>query len=178
MRYDPNDWYMFPSGTSKFKIVDYDACHNQYTLHYEMGTSVKYSAHKLYSIKLVSKGDSNMATDTLYEVDGKFAKKLAVNSSGMWVMEEKGSGTVFTADKKNCQEVVPYTVEVRFTQNFGESKGYHYTSVEGRFNVGDLLWMPCAGQGEGFARVVAVGTKSRLATKELEPIGRFVLEKP
>jgi hypothetical protein len=176
MKYDPNQWYKFPTGSSRFKITDVDYCTDVYTLTYESGAVVKYTRSQLHKIKISTEGKDDM--ETLYEVNDKFAKKLAVNSSGLWVMEEKGTGTVFTSDKKDCKEVVPYTVEVRFTQNFGESKGYQYTSVEGRFNVGDLLWMPCAGQGEGFARVVAVGTKSRSATKELEPIGRFVLEKP
>ena len=111
-------------------------------------------------------------------VDGKtkFAHKLAVNSEGKWVMEEKGTGDVFSIDKKDVEEVIPYTVSIQFQ---GSSNSYNYTSVKGKYKVGDVILMPSM-KYEGFSVAVIqeVDTKSKMATKELKPISKLLTETP
>lgn len=111
--------------------------------------------------------------EVLYEVslEGKtvFAKKLTVNSGGLWVMEAKGSGEVFTANKEDCTEVVQYTIKVK---NINTGDTTSYVSEQGKFEVGDVFVM----KSGSFAVITAVDTKDRRTTAEFKPSRRFVLE--
>jgi hypothetical protein len=104
----------------------------------------------------------------LYEmtIDGKqkFGNKLAVNSSGDWVMEIKGEGTVMSVPKANVTEVVPYTVGIRFCGR-GETHQYSYFSTEGDWEVGDFVIVDSA--TSSLATVTEVNSKSPAATKWL-----------
>lgn len=104
----------------------------------------------------------------LYEmtIDGKqkFGNKLAVNSSGDWVMEIKGEGTVMSVPKSAITEVVPYTVSVKFCGR-GETQQYSYFSTKGDWEVGDFVIVDSA--TSSLATVTAVGSKSPAATKWL-----------
>jgi hypothetical protein len=91
----------------------------------------------------------------------RFGTLLATNSAGKLVLEMKGSSEVLTFDKKDVEEVKPYTVGVRFELNGIE---YHYLSRKGDVEKGDLLLI--AGSSS-FATVTSVDTKSDKATKEL-----------
>lgn len=111
--------------------------------------------------------------EILYEVslDGKtvFAKKLTVNSGGLWVMEAKGTGEVFTANKDDCTEVVQYTIKVR---NITTRDTTSYIAEQGKFQVGDVFIM----KSGSFVVVDEVDTKDRRTTAEFKPSRRFVLE--
>jgi hypothetical protein len=104
----------------------------------------------------------------LYEmtIDGKqkFGNKLAVNSSGDWVMEIKGEGTVMSVPKSTITEVVPYTVSVKFCGR-GETHQYSYFSTKGDWEVGDFVIVDSA--TSSLAAVTAVNSKSPAATKWL-----------
>lgn len=103
----------------------------------------------------------------------RFGTYLAINSAGRLVLEMKGTGNVETFDKKDVEEVKPYTVRVRYgTQNNG-SKGYEFFAKKGEVSVGDLLYLT---DYKEFAVVDAVDTKSNRATKNLH--GRRVLSEP
>lgn len=91
----------------------------------------------------------------------RFGTLLATNSAGKLVLEMKGSSEVLTFDKKDVEEVKPYTVGVRFELNGTE---YHYLSRKGDVEKGDLLLIPGS---SSFAIVTSVDTKSDKATKEL-----------
>lgn len=119
-----------------------------------------------------------MATqNTLYEIkqDGKttFGTKLAVNSAGQWVMEEKGTGLTVVVDKANVEEVMPYTVDVTFKDG---SQAYSFTSEKGKFNKGDVLLLESKFEGFSIALVTAVDTKAKSATKELKPLAKLVVD--
>lgn len=111
--------------------------------------------------------------EVLYEVPrgGKtvFAKKLTVNSGGLWVMEAKGTGEVFTANKDDCTEVVQYTVKVK---NISTGDVNSYVAEQGKFGVGDVFIM----KSGSFVVVSEVDTKDRRTTAEFKPSRRFVLE--
>lgn len=108
----------------------------------------------------------------LYEVqvDEKvlFANYLATNSDGLWVMEEKGTGHIFTTKKEKAQEVLPFTIDVRFEGS--ASVNSYLSNKDTALKVGDVLLI----EGDTtFARVVKVDSKSKKAIKELK--GRKVV---
>ena len=114
--------------------------------------------------------------NTLYQITlgdmTKYGHKLAVNSSGLWVMEEKGTGEIVTVNRKFVEEVMPYTIGVQFE---AEKDTYHYTAEKDKFTVNDFLLI----ESYGFkvVRVVGVDTKSKKATKELPFLGKIKLDK-
>jgi hypothetical protein len=63
---------------------------------------------------------------------------LATNSTGDWVVEEKGSGdsagTLHTLPKDNFTEVVPYTFSVNIN-----GRTEHFASEEGKVTTGEVL---------------------------------------
>lgn len=95
--------------------------------------------------------------------------KLAVNSNGDWVMEEKGTGQVFTAQASSCEEVKPYTILVRNTM---QNQANHYTAKKDEFNVGDAF---VTSQGE-IVTVVKVDTKQDNHKGDFKPTTRIVTE--
>lgn len=119
-------------------------------------------------------------TMTLYEVKAKgidtvrYATYLATNGKGEWVMEEKGSGDIFTTAKEDAAEVMPYTFGMKFS---GGGIIYHFLSKEGQVKVGDMLMRLDAGEYTGSVGLVtAVNTKSKTATKEF--VGVRLLSEP
>jgi hypothetical protein len=105
----------------------------------------------------------------LYEVKESdtavaFATKLAVNSSGLWVMEEKGTGRVFTADPSIVEEVMPYTIDVMYTGT--PDKKYSYFAPKGAFEKGQVFLMKNA----SMCMITGVDTKSTSGTKDFDPI--------
>lgn len=114
------------------------------------------------------KGEEEM-TNQLYEFknlkDNRtvYGYKLATNSAGMWVMEEKGTGDTIAVDKKDVEEVIPYSVSVKFV---GGGTTYSYTAKKDQFKIGDVLLLS-SDYGDGLAHVTEVDTKSKRATKDL-----------
>ena len=98
----------------------------------------------------------------------RFGTYLAINSAGLIVLEMKGTGAVEAFDKKEVEEVKPYTVRVRFTGS--NQQGYEFFASKGDVEKGDLLYLK--GYND-LAQVIAVDTKSSKATKNL--VGRKLL---
>ena len=100
----------------------------------------------------------------LYEINtngvSTYGAKLAVNSSGDWVMELKGTGAVVSVPKENVKEVLPYSVEVEFTQ--GKAGQHSYLARKEDWAVGDLVIIQ---DTSGVARVIKVNSASRSASK-------------
>jgi len=115
---------------------------------------------KLYEIQLPVQGGSLTA----------YGHVLAINSAGKLVVEIKGSGEVIAVDPKQVQEVLPYTVGVKFTTSSGATT-YHYLDEKRQLKPGDFLVMESAlSQGLCIAMCTAVDTKSKTATKEINPL--------
>jgi hypothetical protein len=129
-----------------------------------------------------TKGTNKMADNkTLYaiKVDAfstweavVYAHYLATNSSGQWVMEEKGTGKIHTVDKKHVEEVLPYTIGIQFLNDGGIGKTYNYFSDKDKYSVGQTFLL-----GGSLVTVVAVDTKSKLATKDFKPTIEFLTKK-
>lgn len=103
------------------------------------------------------------------ELGETYCTTLAKDSAGNYVVEVKGhAGKVLSVRPEYLEEVVPYTVSVKFLAGNGQT--YHYISQEGKVKVGDFVWVDST---SGLAVVNHVNTKSKQATKELT--GRRVL---
>lgn len=115
-------------------------------------------------------------TKKLYEFEIDFmthyGHKLAVNSEGKWVMEVKGQSAPVAVNKEDVQEVIPYSIGVRFTG--GNTQVYHYTADKGKFEKG--LYLFNSAGGLSLCEVVELDTKSKMATKEFTPALKVVTE--
>lgn len=115
-------------------------------------------------------GENTMANNNnnLYRLneEGKdpvYVRRVGTDGS-LAVVKEETSGALRAVDAKLLEEVLPYTVSVKFLAG-GRSKAYAYLAEEGEFKAGDLLVSEGnSGYEPGFATVTAVNTKSRAAT--------------
>lgn len=129
-----------------------------------------------------NKGDESMS-DKLYKVtkgdETIYAKFLAIDSDGNWVMEGKSGEGVFSTPKDSAEEVLPYTVAVQF---LGGDVHYHYKVAKGEVALGDVLWIdqkssPSAAYNNGLVIVTDLDTKSKKATQDLVVKAKFLLDK-
>lgn len=126
-------------------------------------TPYVYSVNETKETKTETEGTKQM-TDTLYQIKGTedYGIYLTKDRSGNFVLEMKGGGGVKAFPEDQLEEVLPYTVSIQYLGNGSDSKSYAYLSKEGEFSVGDFLF---GGRYGGFAKVTAVDTKSKHATK-------------
>ena len=112
--------------------------------------------------------ENTMNNDSLYQILARtpetYAKYLATNSAGKLVMEVQGTGEIVTVAKTDIEEVVPYTVGIKFVSGNSTTTTYHYFSNKGDVDKGDLITI----KDTGLAVVVSVDTKNKSATKHLE----------
>ena len=94
----------------------------------------------------------------------RFGVGLAVNSSGKYVLEMKGTSELEIFDKKEVEVVMPFTYGVKFN---GAGTEYAYLGKEGTVEIGDLLLKTDGTKGKGITigQVTAVNTKSEKANK-------------
>ena len=115
-------------------------------------------------LKLYEGETDEMATEkTLYSftVDGKtaYGTHIGTNSSNQYLIEEKGTGTIHVFDKKDLEEVLPYT----FSAKMGNSEA-HYIGTPDALKVDDIL-LCTSGSTPQIAVVTAVDTKNKSAKK-------------
>lgn len=93
---------------------------------------------------------------------------LAIDSNGNWVMEVKGSGVVVAVPKDQVQEVLPYTVGVKFG---GSDKVYHYLAQVDKVDLGFYIMTSVVDSHNSYVivEVVKLDTKSPNATKDFAP---------
>lgn len=109
---------------------------------------------------------------TLYEYKGKYVHLLATNSDGKHVVEEKGTGEVFSVeDNSLLVEVIPYSIGVKFNP---KGKVYHYTAPKDTYKEGEFYLV--ASDQWAIVQVVAVDTRSKSATKEFKPLGKLSMQ--
>lgn len=109
-----------------------------------------------------------MAQETLYRLlDEKketYCTRLSTDSRGRAVVEIKGSGEIRAVEPKSLEEVLPYTVGIKFLSDGNGGQVYNYFANEGEFEVGDLL----INRERSLAEVIKVNTKSRRANKRFK----------
>lgn len=176
--------YFLPGGTKPFTLLDFteDSSGHRIIIKYDSldypVTNYAQSLHKAIPTGYIGTNwtqEKENDMNTLYEFDnnGKqtFGTKIAVNSSGLWVMEVKGTGDVVTVDKDKVEEVIPHSIGVKFLT--GDTV-YHYTAPKGKFDKGFYLFDNH--MGTSLVEIVALDTKSKKATKEFTPTLKFVTE--
>lgn len=129
--------------------------------------SSEYQLVKSKESSVNNKG-KQMKTGKLYqtrEATPRFGTYLATNSQNKIVLEMKGTGVPELFDADQIEMVMPYTFDVQFN---GEGTKYAYLGYEGEVAVGDLLLKTDGTRGISIARVVAVNTRSEMATKYFE----------
>jgi hypothetical protein len=112
--------------------------------------------------------ETEMATETktLYSftVDGKtaYGTHIGTNSSNQYLIEEKGTGTIHVFDKKDLEEVLPYT----FSAKMGTSEN-HYVGTPGAVSKGDILLYTGSSTPQ-IAVVTGVDTKNKSARSKFK----------
>ena len=121
---------------------------------------------------------TDMSAKKLYEittVNGtEYGHKLAVDSTGKWVMELKGTGAVLAMDKDKVAEVLPYTIGIKFLGS-GNKTVYQYLAEAGTVEVGGLYLYESI-YGMALVHVVEVNTRSTTATTHFKPLARIKME--
>ena len=92
-----------------------------------------------YELKLYEEETEMTAdTKTLYSftVDGKtaYGTHIGTNSQNQYLIEEKGTGSIHVFDKKDLEEVVPYTFSASIN-----GKETHYIGTPDVLKKGDVL---------------------------------------
>jgi hypothetical protein len=143
--------------------ITYASCsaYNCKYLHSKQSFYAYESELKLYE------GETEMSeTKTLYSftVDGKtaYGTHIGTNSSNQYLIEEKGTGTIHVFDKKNLEEVLPYT----FSAKMGSSEN-HYVGTPGAVAKGDILLYTGSSTPQ-IAVVTGVDTKNKSARSKFK----------
>lgn len=100
-------------------------------------------------------GDTTMTLYQTKEETPRFGTKLAVNTSGKYVLEMKGSGEVLVFDKNDVEEVRPYTVQATYP---GSGKTGSFVAVKGSVDKGDLIIL----SNGTLIKITALDTKSNV----------------
>jgi hypothetical protein len=107
--------------------------------------------------------ESEMATDTktLYSFtvadETRYGTHIGTNSQNQYLIEEKTTGAIHVLEKKDLEEVVPYT----FSASIG-GKETHYVGTPGALNKGDVL-LYTGSTTPQVAVVTGVDTKNKSA---------------
>jgi hypothetical protein len=121
--------------------------------------------------------ENTMATNKLYQINiseatAKYGHKLAVDSTGKWVMELKGTGEVRSYDKSLIEEVMPYTVAVQFESN---KQVYQYLANKDQVEL-NAFYIFDSPMGRAIVQVTKLDTKSSAATVEFKPLAKLTTE--
>lgn len=109
----------------------------QFTCRYLESKQTFYARE--YELKLYEEETEMTAdTKTLYSftVDGKtaYGTHIGTNSQNQYLIEEKGTGSIHVFDKKDLEEVVPYTFSASIN-----GKETHYIGTPDVLKKGDVL---------------------------------------
>jgi hypothetical protein len=123
----------------------------------------KWNIEANYELYNPSESESTM-TNTLYtfkKSDGTdaFGTHIGTNSQNKFLIEEKVTGEIHVLDKKDLEEVLPYT----FSAKMGNSEN-HYIGTPDALKVDDIL-LCTSGSTPQIAVVTAVDTKNKSAKK-------------
>ena len=120
-----------------------------------------------YELKIYDE-ETEMTSDTktLYSftVDGvvAYGTHIGTNSSNQYLIEEKGTGKIHVFDKKDLEEVVPYT----FSATMG-GKETHYVGTPGALKKNDVLLYTGSSTPQ-VAVVTGVDTKNKSARSKFK----------
>lgn len=183
-RFKVGDSVRLKNGTAEIEVteVTFSQYRYEWTLSGKYVNSDNYVTQRNQNDFVLYDGEKKMTDTTkLYvfknpnstsDVD-LYGHYLATNSQGEWVMEVKGSGQIIAVAKDKVEEVLPYTISVKFNDS---GTTYSYLSEKDKFSVGFYLVKAMSFDGWQIAQVTAVDTKSNKATKEFAPIGKLAVD--
>ena len=161
------------SGKKPLKIVSQYG-HNYYHARYCHNNTGVYVYDS--ELKLYEQGEITMNTKTLYSFkleDGSLAygTHIGTNGENKYVLEVKGTGAIVVKDKKEIDEVLPYTFSI------SDSRGQevHVVGEPDKLKVGDVI-MYMENKSHYIAQVSAVNTKSKTAKAKLKNAVKLVTE--
>lgn len=120
-----------------------------------------------------------MNTNTLYQFFSMtddatlFGNHIGTNSQGLWIMEVKGTGRIVAVNKTDVEEVLPYSLGIKFLN--GNSVVYNYLAEKDKYDLGFYL-MKDRNQETVIVQVVSLDTKSKMATVDFKPIGKLAVD--
>lgn len=127
--------------------------------------------------------EKTMSTNTLYQfiiADNMnlapiqcFGNHIGTNSQGHWIMEVKGTGQIVAVDKSKVEEVLPYSLGIKFLN--GNGTVYNYLADKGKYDLGFYLMKDKMGETV-IVQVVSLDTKSKMATVDFKPIGKLAVD--
>lgn len=143
-----------------YEYSGYESTDGHYTCKY-LHSSGTFYAYGI-DLKFYEEDTEQMAqTKTLYSftIDGNtaYGTHIGTNSQNQYLIEEKGTGKIHVFDKKDLEEVVPYT----FSAKMGNSEN-HYIGTPGTLAKDDILLYTGSSTPQ-IAVVTAVDTKSKSA---------------
>lgn len=181
-RFKVGDSVRLKNGTAEIEVTDVTFGYRNYawTISGKYVNSDNYITQRNQDDFVLYDGEKKMTNttklytwkDTLSNFD-LYGHYLATNSQGEWVMEVKGSGQIVAVAKNKVEEVLPYTISVKFSDS---GTTYSYLSEKDKFPVGFYLVKALHSDGWQIAQVTAVDTKSNKATKEFAPIGKLAVD--
>jgi hypothetical protein len=135
---------------------------NSYTCKYltSGGTFRDYDSNlKLYEGETEAMTSDNKTLYSFSKDDGTVAygHHIGTNSQNLFLIEEKVTGAIHILDKKDLEEVLPYT----FSAKMGNNET-HYVGTPGSVNVGDIL-LYTGSNSPQIAVVSGVDTKNKSA---------------
>lgn len=163
-KFNDGDIVIRNSGKNPAKIVyefiGYENTGGYYQCKY-LHSSGSFYAHGI-ELKFYEEDTEQMAqTKTLYSftIDGNtaYGTHIGTNSQNQYLIEEKGTGKIHVFDKKDLEEVVPYT----FSAKMGNSEN-HYIGTPGTLAKDDILLYTGLSTPQ-IAVVTAVDTKNKSA---------------
>jgi len=178
----PSEWdigerYFLPNGTEPFTLLAAKPGENQgeyrCKLKYEKGSYWNHSVKVLHRVTNTPQEETNMGAKYKFTLEGKqtFGNKIAVNSSGLWVMEVVNSGDVVAIKKDKVEEVIPYTVGIKF---LGGKHLYHYLAPKDKFDLG--FYLVETDSGIYLTELCELDTKAKEAKSFFTPRLKFTSE--
>jgi hypothetical protein len=144
-KFKKGDIICFRNSTRQIKITQVD--HNSwggggYYVHRGVKDSKEgsFGSENEKNYSLYSDSTEQMENaQTLYsfgKTDGTvgYGQHIGTNSQNLWLIEEKTTGAIHVFDKKDVEEVLPYTFSVRINGNTS-----HFVGTPDTLKVGDVL---------------------------------------
>lgn len=127
------------------------------------GTMYDYESNlKLYETEAMSTDNKTLYSFTKEDGTVAYGDHIGTNSQNLYLIEEKGTGSIHIRDKADLEEVLPYT----FSAKMGNNETF-YVGTPGTVQVGDIL-LYTGSSSPQIAVVTAIDTKSKNARSKFK----------
>lgn len=168
--FEIGDFVRYKSGSATYVVEGFNFREEVKIVHTETQNFYWVPSYRLMKLETEKKEEKMKLYE--FEVDGVklYGTKLAVNSAGQWVMEVKGSSTIYAVAPSAVEEVIPHSIGVVFLNN---DKVYSFLAPKDKYQVGQTFLLETK-HGTSVVVVKEVDTKSSYATAEFQPLVELV----